>query len=336
MDEDALDFAVAVWREEGTWQVDALPTRTADSLDAWSRAGRSRPATAACSGWCRWPRILPRGTRTRVRRTAILISDVAAADDWPLAREAVERMGVPMPEGEELDEVRPAGDLRIFEDLGTGRTSWPCSAATWSSTRTRCSRRSPPAPASATCSTRPSSRCPTDCPTPASAPIADRTAIVRQDVGHDRLARSSRTPRDGALAQARGPRRRRAADRRGGARAGRAVARPPAATAASSPPTPPPMPSSSRSGGRPGPGAVAAAAAARWRSPSSPARCAPAPCGWRASTGSSSAPRTPGSARPAPSGTCLADPRLNHRPEIVGGVLGRGVRAAEGFFADRR
>ena len=34
MDPEALDFAVAVWREEGTWQADALPARTTDSLDA--------------------------------------------------------------------------------------------------------------------------------------------------------------------------------------------------------------------------------------------------------------------------------------------------------------
>ena len=49
-----------------------------------------------------------------------LLSDVTAAHDWPLAREAVERMGLPMPEGDELDDVRPAGDLRIFDDLGVG------------------------------------------------------------------------------------------------------------------------------------------------------------------------------------------------------------------------
>jgi putative tRNA adenosine deaminase-associated protein len=119
MDDDALDFAVAVWREEGRWQVDALPTRTADSLDALEAALAAQAGDSGVLGLVSVAEEFFLAVRTG-SQNRYLISDVAAADDWPLAREAVERMGVPMPEGEELDEVRPAGDLRIFEDLGTG------------------------------------------------------------------------------------------------------------------------------------------------------------------------------------------------------------------------
>jgi putative tRNA adenosine deaminase-associated protein len=55
------------------------------------------------------------GTEERV-----LLSDVTAALDWPLAREAVEHAGLPMPdEDDDLDGVVPAGDLNLFADLGT-------------------------------------------------------------------------------------------------------------------------------------------------------------------------------------------------------------------------
>jgi putative tRNA adenosine deaminase-associated protein len=119
MDEDALDFAIAAWREEGRWQVDVLPTRTTDSLDALVTALQAQPGDGGVLGFVSVAEEFFLAVRTG-GTTRFLLSDVAAADDWPLAREAVERMGVPMPEGEELDEIQPAGDLRIFDDLGVG------------------------------------------------------------------------------------------------------------------------------------------------------------------------------------------------------------------------
>jgi putative tRNA adenosine deaminase-associated protein len=46
----------------------------------------------------------------------LLLSDVTAATDWPMARDVVERLGLPLPDDE--DPVQPAGDLTIFADLG--------------------------------------------------------------------------------------------------------------------------------------------------------------------------------------------------------------------------
>ena len=46
----------------------------------------------------------------------MLLSDVTAADEWELARSAVEHLRLPFPE-EEDDQV-PAGDLDIVGDLG--------------------------------------------------------------------------------------------------------------------------------------------------------------------------------------------------------------------------
>jgi putative tRNA adenosine deaminase-associated protein len=45
-------------------------------------------------------------------------SDVTAAEDWPLAREVLERLELPMPDEDDLDTMQPAGDLSVFADLG--------------------------------------------------------------------------------------------------------------------------------------------------------------------------------------------------------------------------
>ena len=48
----------------------------------------------------------------------ILLSDITAADEWELARSAVEHLGLPEPEDD--DDQVPAGDLDILGDLGMG------------------------------------------------------------------------------------------------------------------------------------------------------------------------------------------------------------------------
>ena len=46
----------------------------------------------------------------------LLLSDITAADEWELARSAVDQLGLPEPLDE--DEQVPAGDLDILGDLG--------------------------------------------------------------------------------------------------------------------------------------------------------------------------------------------------------------------------
>ena len=50
--------------------------------------------------------------------TRLLLSDVTAATDWPLARSVVDHLELPIPDDEEDQE--PAGDLGIVTDLGMG------------------------------------------------------------------------------------------------------------------------------------------------------------------------------------------------------------------------
>jgi len=49
-------------------------------------------------------------------RARFLISDVTAATEWPLARQVVDELDIPLADDD--DEQVPAGDLAIVADLG--------------------------------------------------------------------------------------------------------------------------------------------------------------------------------------------------------------------------
>ena len=51
-------------------------------------------------------------------RVRLLVSDVTAAVAWELAAQVVERLDVDVPGDADLEDVWPAGDLGIFDDLG--------------------------------------------------------------------------------------------------------------------------------------------------------------------------------------------------------------------------
>lgn len=52
------------------------------------------------------------------RRISLLLSDLTAAVEFPLAEQAMTRLGEDPPADDELDEVWPVGDLELFSDLG--------------------------------------------------------------------------------------------------------------------------------------------------------------------------------------------------------------------------
>ena len=117
MAEDTLvDFAVVVFREDGQWQLGALPHRAAEDLDALMAAVRQQPSEAATLVLCSYGDdfflvLRPEGNEMRV-----LVSDGTAANDWPIAARALELVGEDTP-GED-ERVAPAGDVDIFADLG--------------------------------------------------------------------------------------------------------------------------------------------------------------------------------------------------------------------------
>lgn len=111
-------FAVVCSREEGRWELGLLPERASASLDAFVAAVRQQPGDAGALGFVDVAddffvaaRVAPDGVR-------LLLSDVTAADEWPLARQVLDRLGIPEPSDADFDDIVPAGDLAMFADLG--------------------------------------------------------------------------------------------------------------------------------------------------------------------------------------------------------------------------
>lgn len=118
MDDSAVDFAVAAWREDNLWQVVTLPPRATESLDALVDALRAQPGETGVLGFLSVAEEFFIIVRVRGDEVRVLLSDVFAAEDWPLGVDALDRLGIP--EDVEGEDAEPAGDLRIVDDLGVG------------------------------------------------------------------------------------------------------------------------------------------------------------------------------------------------------------------------
>ena len=111
-----VDFALAAYQEDGVWQVQELPPQRAGDLTTFSTELRRWPGDYGCLGLVSVDEdffVLVRVAGPRVR---VLLSDVTAATDWPLARSALEQLQLPLPDDE--DDPEPGGDPAIVADLG--------------------------------------------------------------------------------------------------------------------------------------------------------------------------------------------------------------------------
>jgi putative tRNA adenosine deaminase-associated protein len=115
---EGVDFALVVYREEGVWQLEELTAETAGDLDRLARELRRWPGDGGCLGLVSFDEDFFLLVRVLGAQTRILLSDVTAATDWPIARAAVEELELPLPDDD--DEPVPAGDLGIVDDLGLG------------------------------------------------------------------------------------------------------------------------------------------------------------------------------------------------------------------------
>lgn len=112
-------FAVAVYREGGRWTCALLPPAVLEDLDSCVAALRGQPSDRGpialvdvADEFFVALRLAPSG------EVRVLLSDITAAQEWPLARQALDRLGVDPDEPVDSEEVWPAGDLGIFRDLG--------------------------------------------------------------------------------------------------------------------------------------------------------------------------------------------------------------------------
>lgn len=113
---DEIDFVVAAYREDGQSQVQALNPDLANDLEELVNQLRRLPGEAGAIGFVSLVEEVFVIARVRGRHVQVLLNDGSAGDDWPIARDVADFLGVDVPDPD--DEAEPMGDLGIFADLG--------------------------------------------------------------------------------------------------------------------------------------------------------------------------------------------------------------------------
>ena len=113
-------FAVTVYRDGGRWDCALLPPAVLADLDSCVAALRQQPPEGGpvalvdvADEFFVALRLTPSGA------LRVLLSDMTAAEEWDLARQALDLIDAgELPAPLDPEEVWPVGDLGIFRDLG--------------------------------------------------------------------------------------------------------------------------------------------------------------------------------------------------------------------------
>lgn len=114
MAEADAQFVVAAYREDGEWVVLPLRAEVGASLEELVEALRALPADEGALGLAAYDDDFCLLLRVRGDDVRLVLSDATAAEDWAVARDALDALGI---EGE-YDEPEPAGALSMLADLG--------------------------------------------------------------------------------------------------------------------------------------------------------------------------------------------------------------------------
>lgn len=112
------DFAVVVYREDDFWEAEVLPPALTENLDGLILALRQQPSIGGTIGLAAVGDDFFVALRVLAGNVSVFLSDVTASVDWPLARQVLDHLDIPVPDDEDLDQVLPVGDMSIFADLG--------------------------------------------------------------------------------------------------------------------------------------------------------------------------------------------------------------------------
>jgi putative tRNA adenosine deaminase-associated protein len=115
--DDEIDFVLAAYREDGQPYVQSLGKDLANDLDELIVQLRRLPGDAGALGFVSLVEEVFVIARVRGQHVQVLLSDAAAASDWPIARDVVDYLGEEPLEDDE-EEGEPIGDLGILADLG--------------------------------------------------------------------------------------------------------------------------------------------------------------------------------------------------------------------------
>jgi putative tRNA adenosine deaminase-associated protein len=112
------DFAVIVYREDDRWEAEVLPAAVTADLTGLMHALRQQPSIAGTIGLAGVGDDFFVAVRIFGNEASVLLSDVTAAPDYPIATQVLRFLDIPVPEDEDIDQVLPVGDLSIFADMG--------------------------------------------------------------------------------------------------------------------------------------------------------------------------------------------------------------------------
>jgi putative tRNA adenosine deaminase-associated protein len=114
--EDDVDFIMALYREDGTPVVTALDIDLANDLDDLIAFLQRLPGDNGASALVSISGEFFAAVRVRGRHVHAVLSDVYSAENWSLARDIIDFLGVEIPD--EDDEDGLVGDLDLFADQG--------------------------------------------------------------------------------------------------------------------------------------------------------------------------------------------------------------------------
>lgn len=116
-DVEGVDFALVVYREDNVWHIEEITDdNRLHDLESFSAELRRWPGDFGSLGLVSIDEDFFVLVRVAGEHLRVLLSDVTAATEWPIARSVVESLEIPMPDDE--DDQLPAGDLAIVADLG--------------------------------------------------------------------------------------------------------------------------------------------------------------------------------------------------------------------------
>jgi putative tRNA adenosine deaminase-associated protein len=117
-DDPAADFALSAVREDGEWTVVPMPPAAADDLDQILHALRQQPGDGGAIGLLSFAEDFFVIVRLMGNDVRLMLSDVTAAFDSRFAGQVLDRLELPMPDGDDEDDIEPAGELDLLADLG--------------------------------------------------------------------------------------------------------------------------------------------------------------------------------------------------------------------------
>lgn len=129
--EDDVDFAIALYREDGTPVVTALDVDLANDLDDLIAHLQRLPGDNGATGLVSIAGEFFAAVRARGRHLHVVLSDVYAAEVWSLAHDIVDYLGIDVPEDDDEDGL--VGDLEIFADQGLSEMALEAICADWDS-----------------------------------------------------------------------------------------------------------------------------------------------------------------------------------------------------------